>query len=253
MTRFKEEDFIFVKEQLTDGYISPIMTRPALIIFLIVSLIPIGIASAVVFIEDSVIGWDGLSPFWQGIFIAEAILLIIQLLIFLVVRKINNLSQIILVIAYMIFTIKLALDFFLLAAMFLMDAYMYENMKGLLLAIFLLGIVILFSTITIVIRMMKKNKVQVATPTKKKKGKIGTTIFAITFPLGLFVAYVLREDILSIEAEMIYMLFIVLGIYYCIMIASALPVFGVYCWIKYPSFRIEANMKKKKSEEKRIK
>lgn len=253
MERFKAEDFIFVKEQLTDGYISPNMTRPALIVFLIVSLIPVGVASAAVFIEDSVIGWDGLSSFWQGVFIAEAILLTIQLLIFLLVRKINNVSQIILVIAYMIFTIKLALDFFLAATMFLMDANMYETVKGLLLAIFLLGIVILLLTIMIVIRMMKKNKVQVATPTKKKKSKVGTTIFAITFPLGLFIAYLLREDILSIEAEMIYIFLIVMGIYYSIMIATALPVFGVYCFIKYPSFRIEANMKKKKSEVKGIK
>lgn len=241
LSRLNEKDFEDIKDELTNGYLSPNNTQPSLLIFFIVSGIFVGLASMVVFSSDTVIGWDGLSTFWRSVFIVETIIFSIQLLLIIFVRTINNTSQFILLVAYFIVTTKLPLDFFFAISMFFIDWEIYEKVKYLLLVIILFGFVIFFIALLVIIKRIKGESLKLFSNTKKQ-ATFGA--FSVLFPLTLFGGYIFRNNLLSGDMEGIAVVLIATIVYYLMMVLAVFPVLGIYCFIKYPSFRIEANRKK---------
>src|SRR5699024_10385637 len=73
----------------------------------------------------------------------------------------------------------------------------------------------------------------------KKKSKF-KTLFVIIFPLTLITGYLFREDLLSVDGQKVYTMLIAMVVYYGLMINAILPVYGIYFWVKYPSYRIES-------------
>lgn len=239
----KEKGLKFIKDQLTFGYISPSNTYPAQIVFMVVSLIFVGISSMAVFASTTNIGWEGLSPFWQGVFIAEAILFSIQLLLCFFTVKANNITQFILLVSYFIYSIKLGFDLFLTIIIFSMDRYIYDDIKILVLFTVLLGVIVLLLSIIYVKKKFNvekyKDKYINDAPSKSKVRK---SIYVLTLPLVSVTGYIFKNDFMSLYGEMLTIFLIAVVVYYGMIIANVLTVFGIYFFITDPSFRIEENL-----------
>lgn len=122
MAQIKEKDFLYVKEDLENGRISPVIMRAGLITLFFVSGLFVGIAYAVANSSSILIGWENLSLFWRMIFILQGVLFLLQLILIFFIDGNSNWSQLTFNIGYVVYWYKFALDSFIMTSMFAMDA-----------------------------------------------------------------------------------------------------------------------------------
>lgn len=164
MAQIKEKDFLYVKEDLENGRISPVIMRAGLITLFFVSGLFVGIAYAVANSSSTLIGWENLSLFWRMIFILQGVLFLLQLILIFFIDGNSNWSQLTFNIGYVVYWYKFALDSFIMTSMFAMDAGVYETL-------FPIIIVIIFGFLFHFYLVKKELKSDKEKKKKRKKAK----------------------------------------------------------------------------------
>ncbi|MED3651514.1 hypothetical protein [Heyndrickxia sporothermodurans] len=217
------------------------------------SCVLIGIPILAIFFWNSV-GWNQLSPFWQGLFYCEGVLLVLQLFILLVCHRETNLNQKILSLSMVIYGYKMTIDPFVFLGFSALDVGVYEDVKIYLLVILLLGLLLHCIFLYIWIRNIKKGKyaLHYNKETKKSRG-MKYVIIPIIFAMVTFSILLIRQ-LPGSETTIILIVAIVL----LFVIAYAICEFIIvaYCVLRFPSFSInpppkQQYVKKKKRRKKK--
>lgn len=235
MNTLTKKDFYDVKDQLVTGPLSLNNLHMISVFFLFVALFMMGISSFAVFSVDTNIGWDGLGGFWQGAFIFSYAYMIIQLFLLLLINRLNNVHHVIQLVGLFMSLVKMIVDAFIFLAVIFKDRGGYEEAQLLLLV--LVELVVLFSIVLVVESFLGRKegtKPDYFTLVRKHIQWLipAVVITCLFFAKLLFTVFDFRSlFIMPISLMMMYGLATVL----------VFPVQGLYCYVKFPSFRLNVN------------
>ena len=249
MAQIKEKDFLYVKEDLENGRISPVIMRAGLITLFFVSGLFVGIAYAVANSSSTLIGWENLSLFWRMIFILQGVLFLLQLVLIFFIDGNSNWSQLTLNVGYVVYWYKFALDPFITSSMFAMNNGVYEILFPIIIIVIIFGFLFHFYLVK---KELKSDK---AKKKKRKKAKQDGKNFLYKvippfFLLAILVGYLMKNDMFY-EGELLFLLGVSTLLFFLLMIGTIEFVIGAYCLIRFPSFRVNPpNTKKQQKNEK---
>src|SRR5690625_1615449 len=246
MKKLTEDDFQDVKEDLKHGRISPGTIRSGLGVFMVASLIIVGLSFYDVVARDTLIGWNNLSLLWRTIFKAEAVLLILQLMLIIFVKGRSNWSQIVLSVSYVIYTYKMALDPFIMVSMFAKNDGEYEIYAPMILMIIIVGLIIHLYLIRRCFHELKNEYVEKDDQVKSEKGNVVFVVMPIIFLLASVTGFIIRNQLLG-DMENLFILGACTVVFIGLMIGTIEFVIGAYCVIRFPSFMVNPPTEKNRS------
>lgn len=227
MTQLTEKDFAYIKSDLQNGRLSMSGMRLFLIGAFVFSLIMVGIA----------LFWAMHAPFWDSIkplFIVEAVLLAIQLLILLSSLTKNNVAQLMLSFSMIIFAYKMVLDPFILLFLMFVGYEVYDVYAPITFILMGLGILLHIYFIVnefIYLKARKKKR------KKKKETKISFVFVGFIFFIVSITGYAVRNNLFG-DFETLFFLVIVFIIYFAVLYGAVDFIIAAYCLVRFPSFRI---------------
>lgn len=233
-----ESDFDDIKNELMNGRLSSGSIRIGLFVFMIIPLVVIGVAYMAVAAENTNIGWENLSVFWQIIFKLELILFIVQLFLMFFVKGKSNLAQIILNIGFAFYAYKMVLDPFVLALMLAKDRFVYKEYLLIIIIVITLGVIL---HIYLTSRNIQQRKRSNLTIENKKDANIkrrsSYLSFFIIILLISLTGYIFNNDMLG-EMDVLAFTGISSVVFFLAMIGTVEFLIGAYCVIRFPSFRV---------------
>lgn len=238
-TKLTEKDFLDVKEDLKEGRASPVFVKNALLAFGVFSTFMVGISYAVGISDLGMIGWENLSIFWQTVFLLQACLFSLQIILFFFVKGKRNWTQILMNISLVLYTYKMVLDPFMMVSMFAMDRYVYELFAPIILIIIILGFLLHLYLIRRYFIEIKKEKRKIKNKknTQSRRGKYLLGCTPVFFLFASLTGYIIKKNMLG-EYELFFVIGVATFVFILIMIASVEFVIAAYCVIRYPSFRV---------------
>jgi len=238
MSKLTQEDFHYIKADLRHGRISPGTIRYGLGAFMVFSAFMVGIAYTVATANNTVIGWENLSSFWQTVFKIEAILFIVQLILVIFVKGRKNWSQILLNVSYVLYTYKMVLDPFVMISMFSMDRGEYEIYRLIILFIIIFGFTLQFYMIRRLFQKLQDGKIENKQKQKEKKRR-GYLLYITPFffILASITGYIISNELLG-DMDLLLILGVVMLVFIGVLIGTIEFVIGAYCVIRFPSFRV---------------
>lgn len=249
MAQPQEKDFLYVKEDLENGRISPAIMRAGLISLFFASGLFVGIACMGAFASNTVIGWENLSFFWRMIFILQGVLFLFQLILIFFIDGNSNWSQLTLNVSYVVYWYKFALDPFIMISIFAMDSYVYEEIFPIIAFVIVIGFLFHFYLVK---NELKSDKVKKKKRKKANQGRRNYLYKVIPpfFLLAILIGYLMKND-LFYESELLFLLGIITLVFFLLMVGTIEFVIGAYCLIRFPSFRVDppsTNKRGKKSK-----
>lgn len=233
MSKLTEQDFMYMKEELSHGRLSPGGMNIFLIGALIFSLITVGIGYFVVTADNTVIGWTNLSPFWQSVFKVQPMFIGLHILIILLSMMKNNIGQLILAIGMVLFSYKMVLDPFIMLSMFHINDGVYEDYAPIIIFIIGLGIVL---HLFLVRKEFSDRKVE-KQKKRPKQAKMSIYFVGFLFFLVSVTGYAVSNNLFG-DFESLFFLTVVSVVYFAVLIGAVEFVMGLYCLIRFPSFRM---------------
>ncbi len=243
MSQLTENDFLDIKDEIRNGRLSPASIRVGLGVFMFFSLIVIGVSYVAVNASNTVIGWENLSVIWKAIFWLQAVLFLFQLILIFLISGKSNFTQIVLSIAYVIYTYKMALDPFIMILMFAKNDGVYDEFYPLVLGAIILGFIIHFYFLRRAFRGGKANR------DKHNERKSGSSLYMsipIIFLLVSATGYIIKNDVLG-SNDNLFFLIVAFILLVALLIGVIEFVKGAYCVIRFPSFRVNPPSTKKKN------
>ena len=252
MSLLTEKDFSDIKDEIANGRLSPDSIRFYILAFMIFSGIAVGVAYMAANSWNTVIGWENLSTFWQIIFKLQVVLFLYQLVLIFLVRGKSNWTQILLIISYVFYTYKMALDPFVAMSMFAMDRGEYETFAPILLIIIIVGFVFHLYLVIREFTSLKDEKVKKKIRKKKKQGSL--LLYAFFPILLMFVAitgYIVKNELLG-DNGILFGVGIFTFLYIAVMIGAVEFVMAAYCVVRFPSFRVNPAPRKIPPQRKKV-
>ena len=243
MSQLTEKDFMDIKDEIRNGRLSPASIRVGLGVFMFFSLIVMGVSYVAVNASNTVIGWENLSVIWKAIFWLQAVLFLFQLILIFLISGKSNFTQIVLSIAYVIYTYKMALDPFIMILMFAKNDGVYDEFYPLVLGAIILGFIIHFYFLRRAFRGLKANRV------KHNERKSGSSLYMsipIIFLLVSATGYIIKNDVLG-SNDNLFFLIVAFILLVALLIGVIEFVKGAYCVIRFSSFRVNPPSTKKKN------
>ena len=233
MPKLSEKDFLYMKEVLNEGRLAPGGFNLFLVGALTLSLMTVGIGYFVVTVENTVIGWDNLPTFWQSIFKIQPVLFGIHIVVIFLTMMKNNFSQMLLAIAMVFFSYKMVLDPFIMISMFYINDGVYEQYAPI--TFFLIGLGFALHIFLIIKEFIDKKKEK--QKVRQKEKKVSIYFVGFLFFLVSITGYAIRNNLFG-DFETLFFLAVATVVYFAVLIGAVEFVIGVYCLVRFPSFRI---------------